>query len=167
MSARKVYKDTIEGVGSNLRRFYKKLNEENEHKSVDKINFSGLMRSELLYVIKNEMERVMKLTLANTEKDKRVIVSLEDVEGAVGKIDINEDTIAAKAVVERHMRELAQDVKDGVKFSKDAMLALQLYMEKKIMKWLEFSLLAAIHAGRKTIMPKDLQLVRTISGERE
>lgn len=166
---RKVIKDSIQGVGSNIRRFYNQLIEGDygQHRALggSKPQFSGLLKDELMNVVKAYMEKIMPQVIVFTKNANRVTVYKEDVENVVGKVNVV-DTVAAKAVVERLIREISQDYEENLRFNKEALEVLQLYMENKIKVLLENSLLLAIHADRKTIMPKDIQLARRIMGER-
>lgn len=62
----------------------------------------------------------------------------------------------------RLSREIMQDFKTDVKWSSNAMVLLQMTIEERMRKLLYYANLAAIHAGRQTVSPKDLQLVRHI-----
>ena len=64
------------------------------------------------------------------------------------------------------MREIAQDFKTDLRFQSSAVLALQEAAEAYLVGLFEDTNLAAIHAKRVTIMPKDIQLARRIRGER-
>lgn len=67
---------------------------------------------------------------------------------------------------QRLVREIAQDIKNDVRFQSAAILALQEAAEAYLVSLFQDTNLAAIHAKRVTIMPKDLQLARRIRGER-
>ena len=62
----------------------------------------------------------------------------------------------------RLVKEITQDDKTDMKWSSDAVVLLQLSVEDYIVGLFEDTNLAAIHAGRETITPKDMQLVRRI-----
>ena len=64
------------------------------------------------------------------------------------------------------IRELTQKFKVDVRFWSSALMALQEAAEVYLVRLLEDMNLCAIHAKRVTIMPKDIQLARCISGER-
>lgn len=72
----------------------------------------------------------------------------------------------AKASFERLVKEITQDYVTDLKWSTDGILLVQMMTEAYIVNLFEMANLCAIHAGRTTIAPKDLHLVRTISGER-
>ncbi|KAL3089991.1 hypothetical protein niasHS_006443 [Heterodera schachtii] len=67
----------------------------------------------------------------------------------------------------RLVREVTQGmtVADDIKWRGLALLALQEAAELYLIGLLEDTNLCAIHAGRVTIMPKDMQLVRKIRGD--
>jgi histone H3 len=71
-----------------------------------------------------------------------------------------------KAPFQRLVRELAGNYKDGLRFASSAVLALQEATESYIVSVLSDTNLAAIHAKRVTIMPRDLHLARRLRGER-
>ena len=64
------------------------------------------------------------------------------------------------------VREIAQGIMTDVHFQAAAFGALQEASEAYLVGLLEDSNLCAIHSGRVTIMPKDIQLARHIRGER-
>eukprot|EP00798_Chlamydomonas_sp_ICE-L_P030554 gene30554-biopygen16396 len=64
----------------------------------------------------------------------------------------------------RLVREIAQDFKTDLRFQSSAVLALQEAAEAYLVGLFEDTNLAAIHAKRVTIMPKDIQLARRIRG---
>jgi len=70
----------------------------------------------------------------------------------------------------RVVREAATNVvgtSDGLRFQSAALLALQEAAEAYLTQLFEDSLLIAINAKRVTVMPKDLQLVRRVRGDRD
>jgi len=66
----------------------------------------------------------------------------------------------------RLVRELGQDYKTDLRYSKDGIILLQYATENYLIKLFQDANLAAIHAGRQSIMPQDMQLARKIRGER-
>ena len=66
----------------------------------------------------------------------------------------------------RLVRENAQDFRTDMRFQAKAVSALQEASEAYLVSLMEDTNLAAIHAKRITIMPKDIQLARRIRGER-
>jgi histone H3 len=65
-----------------------------------------------------------------------------------------------------HHSEIAQDFKTDLRFQSSAVMALQESAEAYLVSLFEDTNLAAIHAKRVTIMPKDIQLARRLRGER-
>ena len=67
---------------------------------------------------------------------------------------------------QRLVREIAQDFKTDLRFQSAAIMCLQEASEAYLVKLFDDANLCAIHAGRVTIMPKDILLARRIRGER-
>lgn len=72
----------------------------------------------------------------------------------------------AKLPFERLIREYAQDMITDIKFSAGALRNIQLYIEAYLVGIFQKALAIAIHAGRETVSPRDIQLVRFVNGER-
>jgi len=66
----------------------------------------------------------------------------------------------------RLVREVSQDYVEDMRFSKNFMELFQLVTEDYLVGLMDMANLCAIHAGRQTIFPKDIQLARRIRGER-
>jgi histone H3 len=64
----------------------------------------------------------------------------------------------------RLVREIAQDFKSDLRFKQDAIEALHHATEAYAVVLFEQTNLCAIHAGRTTILPRDMQLARRIHG---
>jgi len=64
------------------------------------------------------------------------------------------------------VREIGQDFKTALRFSSSTFTILQMASEAYIVSLFEDAQLSAIHAGRVTIQPKDIQIARRIRGER-
>ena len=80
------------------------------------------------------------------------------------------DLLIRKAPFQRLVREMCQDeltygISSDVRFQSTAMLALQEAAEAYLINVFEWTNLAAIHAKRVTIMPKDMQLALRIRGD--
>ena len=77
------------------------------------------------------------------------------------------DLLIRKLPFQRLVREIAQDMKifkkDTARWCGAALLALHESAEAYLVRYLEDSNLAAIHAKRVTIMPKDMQLVKSVN----
>ena len=76
------------------------------------------------------------------------------------------DLLIRKMPFQRLVREIAQPLKQDLRFASTAVVALQEASEAYLVGLFEDSNLCAIHAKRITVMPKDMQLARRIRGER-
>lgn len=74
--------------------------------------------------------------------------------------------LIASLPFERLVREVAQDFKADLRFSRSAVALIQLITEHYLVGILEESVLVAISAKRVSVQPKDVHLVRRIRGER-
>ena len=84
----------------------------------------------------------------------------------IRKYQKSTELLIRKLPFQRLVREIAQDFKTDLRFQSNACLALQEAAEAYLVGLFEDTNLCAIHAKRKTIMPKDMQLARRIRGER-
>lgn len=73
--------------------------------------------------------------------------------------------VIPKSNFERLMREVAQDFQEDLRFSAGVSDLLQLTTEDYLTNLCHGANLCAIHAGRETLQPKDIQLVRHIRNE--
>jgi len=71
-----------------------------------------------------------------------------------------------KAPFQRVVRDIALKYKKDVRFQSTAVLALQEASEAYMVGMFEDTNLAALHAKRVTILPRDLALARRLSGDR-
>jgi histone H3 len=81
------------------------------------------------------------------------------------------ELLIRKLPFQRLVREISEEIRsemgrDPVRFQGTAVLALQEAAEAYLVGLYEDTNLAAIHAKRVTIQPKDIQLARRIRGER-
>ena len=76
------------------------------------------------------------------------------------------ELLIRKLPFQRIVREIAQENKQDLRFQGSAILALQEACEAYIVSLFEDTNLAAIHAKRVTIMPKDINLAKRLRGER-
>ena len=76
------------------------------------------------------------------------------------------ELLLRKAPFSRLVREVAESHKAGLRFQASAVAAIQEATESYVVSLLSDSNLAALHSGRVTAMPRDLQLVRRLRGER-
>ena len=84
----------------------------------------------------------------------------------IRKYQRSTDLLIRKLPFQRLVREIAHDINEHLRFKSAALLALQEAAEAYLVGLFEDSNIAAIHAKRVTIMPKDIQLARRIRGER-
>ena len=71
-----------------------------------------------------------------------------------------------RAPFQRLVRNICGEIDTELRFQAQALLALQEAAEAYVVGLFEDTNLCAIHAGRSTIMKKDLELARRIRGER-
>lgn len=76
------------------------------------------------------------------------------------------DLLIRKLPFQRLVREIAQDVKNDLRFQSTALHAMQEAAEAYLVSLFEDTNLCAIHAKRVTVQPKDMQLARRLRGER-
>ncbi|KFM23866.1 Histone H3 [Auxenochlorella protothecoides] len=80
----------------------------------------------------------------------------------IRKYQKSTELLIRKLPFQRLVREIAQDFKTDLRFQSSAVLALQEAAEAYLVGLFEDTNLAAIHAKRVTIQPKDIQLARRI-----
>ncbi|CAG8449204.1 17965_t:CDS:2 [Rhizophagus irregularis] len=85
---------------------------------------------------------------------------------AAGGVKKSTELLIRKLPFQRLVREIAQDFKTDLRFQSSAIGALQEAAEAYLVALFEDTNLAAIHAKRVTIQPKDIQLARRLRGER-
>ena len=73
--------------------------------------------------------------------------------------------IIPRAAFRRYVREIGQDFKVELNFTPAAFDAIQEASEAHLISVFDDTNLCAIHAKRRTILPKDLQLARRIRGD--
>ena len=74
--------------------------------------------------------------------------------------------LISKMPFQRLVREIAQNIRQNLRFQSSTIIALQEASEAYLVGLFEDTNLCAIHAKRVTIMPSDLILARRIRGER-
>ncbi len=72
------------------------------------------------------------------------------------------ELLIRKLPFQRLVREVAQDFKEDLRFQSAAIMAMQEASEDYLVELFEDTNLAAIHARRVTIMPKDMSLARRV-----
>ncbi|KJA17731.1 hypothetical protein HYPSUDRAFT_146055 [Hypholoma sublateritium FD-334 SS-4] len=75
------------------------------------------------------------------------------------------ELLIRKLPFQRLVREIAQEYKTDLRFQSSAVMALQEAAEAYLVGLFEDTNLAAIHAKRVTIMPRDIILARRLRGE--
>ncbi|CAD6892572.1 unnamed protein product [Tilletia caries] len=76
------------------------------------------------------------------------------------------ELLIRKLPFQRLVKEIAQDFKTDLRFQSAAIGALQEASEAYLVSLFSDMNLAAIHAKRVTVMPKDMKLARRLRGER-
>ncbi|KAJ7932012.1 histone H3 [Mycena leptocephala] len=76
------------------------------------------------------------------------------------------ELLIRKLPFQRLVREIAQDIRTDMRFQSSAVMALPEAAEAYLVSLFEDTNLAAIHAKRVTVQPKDLALARRLRGER-
>ncbi|KAG6861272.1 histone H3.1 [Termitomyces sp. Mi166 len=76
------------------------------------------------------------------------------------------ELLIPKLPFQRLVREVAQDFGNNLRFQTSAISALQEAAEAYLVDLFQDTNLAAIHANRVTIMPRDIALARRLRGER-
>ncbi len=84
----------------------------------------------------------------------------------IRKYQKSTETLIRRLPFQRLVREISQDFRADLRYQSHAIAALQEAAEVYLTKLFEDTNLCAIHAGRVTIMPKDMQLARRIRGDR-
>ncbi|KAF9969944.1 hypothetical protein BGZ73_007492 [Actinomortierella ambigua] len=83
----------------------------------------------------------------------------------IRRFQMSTELLIPKLPFERLVREITQDSKIGFRFRPLSMTALHEASEGYLVSLFEGASLAAIHANRVTILPKDIHLVRHLRGE--
>ena len=118
---------------------------------------NSLMRTSLLNLLLTSISLVLQ-----PHRYRPGTVALREIR----KYQKSTELLIRKLPFQRLVREIAQDFKTDLRFQSSAVLALQEAAEAYLVGLFEDTNLAAIHAKRVTIMPKDIQLARRIRGER-
>lgn len=82
----------------------------------------------------------------------------------IRKYQKSTDLLIRKLPFQRLVREIAQDIKNDLRFQGSALEAMQHAAEQYLTNLFEDANLCAIHAKRITIQPKDISLARRIRG---
>lgn len=84
----------------------------------------------------------------------------------IRKYQKSTELLIRKLPFQRIVKEIAQEVKQELRFQSSALMALQEAAEAYLVGLFEDTNLCAIHARRVTIMMRDMQLARRIRGEK-
>lgn len=83
----------------------------------------------------------------------------------IRKYQKSTDLLLRKLPFQRLVREVAQNIKNDLRFQSSAVLAIQEASESYLVSLFEDANLLAIHGKRVTLMVKDIQLARRIRGD--
>jgi histone H3/H4 len=105
-----------------------------------------------------------KNTTSRTYRYRPGTVALREIR----KLQTSTRNLISGAPFRRLVRQITTDnFKDGIRFQSTALEAMQDATEAFLVHVLADANLCALHAGRVTVMPKDLQLARRLRGDRE
>ncbi|CAD6908651.1 unnamed protein product [Tilletia controversa] len=107
-------------------------------------------------------KKAEKLLLKKPHRYKPGTVALREIR----KYQKTTELCIRKLPFQRLVREISQDIKTDLRFQSGAIAALQEASEAYLVSVLSDANLAAIHAKRVTIKPKDLALARRLRGDR-
>lgn len=118
-------------------------------------------------VAKRQLRSGEKLQQVQTVKKRRFKVGMRAL-WEIRRLQRSTELLIPLLCFQRVVREIAQGMShqlDSIRFQPSALLALQEAAEVYLVCLFEDANLAAIHAKRVTIFPKDMQFVRRIRGE--
>jgi histone H3 len=102
--------------------------------------------------------------IAGQKKQKRFKPGTKAIR-EIKKLQKTTDLLLRKLPFQRLVREIAREHNQDLCFQGQALLALQEASEMYLVGMFEDTNLAAIHAKRVTIMPRDLSLARRLRGD--
>ena len=82
----------------------------------------------------------------------------------IRRLQKSTNLLIPKLPFQRLVKEIAQEMLTDIRFQSSAILALQEASEQFLIALFEDTQLLAIHAGRITIKPEDMQLARRVRG---
>ena len=82
----------------------------------------------------------------------------------IRKLQKTTDLLVCKLPFQRVVREIAHEIKPETRFKEQSLLALHEASEAFLIELFEDAQLAAIHAKRVTILPRDIQLAVRLNG---
>jgi histone H3/H4 len=100
--------------------------------------------------------------VTNPHRDRPDTVDLQEILDEEESIELS----FSRSCFDRLVREVAQDFKTDLRFEPSAVLALQEIAEAYLIGLFKDTNLAATHAKRVTITPKDMELALRMRGER-
>ncbi|KDQ49889.1 hypothetical protein JAAARDRAFT_97844, partial [Jaapia argillacea MUCL 33604] len=117
-------------------------------------------RHQVCHILKSVLEPTLD-TAGGVKKPHRFrpgTVALREIR----RYQKSTDLLIRKLPFQRLVREIAQEFKTDLRFQSSAVAALQEASESYLISLFEDTNLAAIHAKRVTIQPKDLALARRL-----
>lgn len=158
-------------------------------------HFSGLIYEESRAIIKVMLENLIRDVVTVTQYERSKTLSVDHVKVALasegeavaipsGKYDTAslsvktrnakvknlqkdaEDVIFPRLTFTRLVKEVGQDYHDSLRYSADGLDLIQIYIEAKFVDIVRAANIATAAAGRKTILPKDIQVAMTVLGLR-
>ena len=115
--------------------------------------------------IKGRKEKQLKVEREERKERKRKVQRGMQALKEIQKYQKGADLLTRRLPFQQLFREIAQQMREGLRFQSAAVLVLQEVGEAFLVGLLEQANLSTIHAKRVTIMPKDIQLARRIRGD--
>lgn len=161
--------------------FLKKGHQEEDNKNDNKdknIRVSSLIPEEIRIIVKNNLDILLGDIIRYIELNNKKIIKEDDIYPFLSYIPADIPNLKLCDSKSKNMKdcfyfpeksfkklikEVAQDYKDGLKFSKEALQIIQYEIEKALYEQVKYGVLEAIHAKRHTLFPKDLQLSKRIT----
>lgn len=107
---------------------------------------------------KNTPQRKNNKLSPSKKRAKPGTVALEEIK----RYQDSTNLIIPRLSFQRVVREIAEELNPGIRFTKDAMDAFQTGAEAHLVEYFQMMQLCAIHGKRVTIMPTDLKLLQNI-----
>jgi histone H3/H4 len=111
---------------------------------------------------KGEKKKVIKDSISKPHHFRPGTVALRNIR----KCQKTGQHILPRLNAERFIREICQDFKADLRFTELSIIQVIYFIEEYLVNILESANLCAIHAGRISVRPSDIQLTRRIKGER-
>jgi histone H3/H4 len=165
-----------------LKKGYNDEKEDNDEKDDKKrqkenVRISSLMFEEVRILIKEDLDILLKNVMNYLELKKEKVVKethvypfLISIPATIPDLKLCDSKVINKqncfyfpeASFRKLIKEVGEDYRIGVKFSKEALQLIQYEIEKIVYEQLKYAVLQAINAKRHTVFPKDLQLSRRV-----